>query len=181
LSGAAANQSGMLSALLLSVIMLAQAAPLPAAQPAPGTALEPLDSGACLDSPRPVPRVLQPPLVQANQIERIDKVVSTASMMPGEVLGFLYTLQDGSTWLGQRTQAYMSGAAAAQINQVLASTHLPGERVNAFPPQMIHGVATKYQQFFKVKIVPSALETLRIALEPCVVWPAGRPLPDPVM
>lgn len=167
----------MFAAILLAAVTLAQAP----AQPAAGTALEPLGTGPCLDSTRPVPRVLAPPVTRANQIVRIDRVVSTASMMPGETVGFLYTLQDGSTWLGQRSQAYMSGAAAAQMNQVLASTHLPGDNHNQFPPQMVHGVATKYTQFFKVQIVPTALETLRIELEPCVVWPAGRPLPDPQM
>lgn len=166
----------MFAAILLAAITLAQA---PAAQPAPGSALEPLETGPCLDSSRPVPRVLQPPVTRANQIVRIDRVVSTASMMPGETIGFLYTLQDGSTWLGQRTQPYMSGAAAGQMNQVLSSTHVPGANVSQFPPQMIHGVATKYSQFFKVQIVATALETLRIELEPCVVWPAGRALPDP--
>lgn len=102
-------------------------------------------------------------------------------MMPGEVIGFLYTLRDGSTWLGQRTESYMSAAAAEQVNEVLASTHGPGVSATKFPPQTEHGVATKYQQFFKVQIVPAALTTLRIELEPCVVWPAGRPLPDPEM
>jgi hypothetical protein len=169
----------MFAAILFSVLTVAQATP--AVQPAPGSALEPLGAGACLDSTRPVPRVLQPPVFRANQIVRIDKVVSAQSMMPGEVIGFLYTLQDGSTWLGQRTQPYMSGAAARQMNQVLSSTHLPGQNVNAFPPQMIHGVATKYSQFFKVQIVPTAMQTLQIDLQPCVVWPAGRPLPDPQM
>jgi hypothetical protein len=166
-------------AVLLSTVLIAQAQ---LEQPgAPAGAFEPLGAGACLDSPRPVPRLLQPPAARGNQIVRIDKVVSTASMMPGEVVGFLYTLEDGSTWLGQRTQAYMSAAAAAQSNQVLASTHLPSVNASRFPPQMEHGVATKYQQFFKVQIVPSALTTLEIELEPCVVWPAGRPLPDPQM
>jgi len=112
---------------------------------------------------------------------RIDKVVSTSSMMSGQTIGFLYTLQDGSTWLGQRTSSFMSGAAAQQMNQALASTHVPGVNVTKFPPQMEHGVATKYEQFFKVQIVPTALTTLEVALVPCVVWPAGRPLPDPAM
>jgi hypothetical protein len=166
-------------AVIFSTVLIAQAQ---LEQPgAPAAAFEPLGAGACLDSPRPVPRVLQPPPSRGNQIVRIDKVVSTASMMTGEVIGFLYTLDDGSTWLGQRTQAYMSGVAAEQSNQVLASTHLPGANVDRFPPQMEHGVATKYTQFFKVLIVPSALTTLHIELEPCVVWPAGRPLPDPQM
>jgi len=167
--------AAMFAAILLSALTLAQA-PAP-----PGSALEPLGAGACLDSPRPVPRVLQPPIAQGNQIVRIDKVASTASLMPGEVIGFLYTLHDGSTWLGQRTQPYMSAASAAQINNVLSSTHMPGENVSQFPPEMKHGVSTKYTQYFKVQIVPTAMQTLRIELEPCVVWPAGRPLPDAQM
>lgn len=169
----------MFAAILLAAITLAQAPAQPA--PAAGSALEPMGTGPCLDSTRPVPRVLQPPVVRGNQIVRIDRVVSTATMMPGQTIGFLYTLQDGSTWLGQRTQQYMSGAAAGQMNQILSSTHLPGEKATEFPPQTIHGVATKYTQFFKVQIVPTAWGALRIQLEPCVVWPAGRPLPDPQM
>lgn len=169
----------MFAAIVLAAVTLAQAPAQPAA--APGSALEPMGTGPCLDSTRPVPRVLQPPVVRSNQVVRIDRVVSTATMMPRETVGFLYTLQDGSTWLGQRTQQYMSAGAAGQMNQVLASTHLPGEKAHEFPPQTIHGVATKYTQFFKVQIVPTALETLRIQLEPCVTWPAGRPLPDPQM
>jgi hypothetical protein len=168
----------MFAAILLAAVTLAQAAQ-PAA--APGMALQPLETGPCLDSGRPVPRLLQPPTTRGHQVVRIDKVVSTATMMPGQVIGFLYTLEDGSTWLGQRTQQYTSAGAAAQMNQILSSTHMPGENVKAFPPQTIHGVATKYTQFFKVQMVPSALETLRIELEPCVVWPSGRPLPDPQM
>jgi hypothetical protein len=175
----------MLAAALLSIALLAQGSPVdvtttapvqPAAQPQP-----PLDSGACLDAPRPVPRVLQPPIERGMQIVRIDKVESTATMMPAELIGFLYTLEDGTTWLGQRTSDYMSPAAARAINRVLASTHLPGENVTRFPPQTRYGVATRYQQFFKVQIPAAALGPLRIRLEPCVVWPAGRPLPDPSM
>jgi hypothetical protein len=115
------------------------------------------------------------------QVVRIDKVTSTASMMPGETIGYLYTLGDGSTWLGQRTDAYMSGAAAQQMNQVLAFTHMPGQNVSKFPPQMNHGVATKYQQFFQVQIPPTVMSTVKIQLVPCVAWPPGRPLPDPSM
>jgi len=139
-----------------------------------------LETGPCLDS-RPVPAVLQPPIVRTNQIVRIDKVESTATMMPGEILGFLYTLQDGSTWLGQRDDQYMSGAAAAAINTVLASVHMPGENVSKFPPQMKHGVATKYTQFYKVQIPATSMEALRIQIVPCVAWPSERALPDPSM
>ncbi|HTU80578.1 MAG TPA: hypothetical protein VMF61_00520 [Candidatus Acidoferrales bacterium] len=165
----------MVAAVILSAVLLAQAMP-PAAAPAPAM----LDTGPCLDS-RPVPAVLQPPLVRSMQIVRIDKVESTATMMPGEIVGFLYTLQDGSTWLGQRDDQYMSGAAAAAVNNVLASTHMPGQNVSKFPPQMKHGVATKYTQFYRVQIPPTAFEALRITLVPCVAWPPSRQLPDPNM
>ena len=74
----------------------------------------------------------------------------------------------------------MSGADASAINQVLAITHMPGDNVSQFPPQMIHGVATKYTQFFRVQS-GATLSTLQIQLVPCVVWPPGRPLPDPMM
>ncbi len=163
-------------ATLLSA-MLAQAAPAPAAPAGDET----LNNGACLDSPRAVPLVLQPPAVRSMQVVRIDKVVSTSSMLPNEVIGFLYTLQDGSSWLGQRSPDYMSAADARQINQVLASTHLPTQNVAAFPPAMKYGVATKYQQFFKVNIPPAAYQGLQIQLAPCVAWPSGRSLPDPQM
>lgn len=160
----------MLAATFLSALLLAQASP----------GQDPLQTGPCLDS-RPVPAVLQPPVVRPNQIVRIDKVESTATMMPGEIIGFLYTLQDGSTWLGQRDEQFMSGASASQINTVLSSTHMPGENVSKFPPQMKHGVATKYTQFYKVQIPQTAMDTLRITLVPCVAWPGDRTLPDPRM
>lgn len=177
----------MLAPIVLSALMLAQGAPAqsgatavpmaPLAAPIP----QPLENGPCLDSTRPVPRVLQPPIDRSMQVVRIDKVESTATMMPGEVLGFLYTLGDGSTWLGQRSDRYMSGAAATSINQVLSTTHLPGQNVSEFPPRMIHGVATKYTEFFRVEIPPTTYSTLRIQVVPCVAWPAGRALPDPMM
>lgn len=162
---------------VLAVVTVAQAYPPPAA--APATA--PIESGACLDSARPVPRVLQAPVSRAMQLVRIDQVVSTATMTPGEILGFLYTTEDGTSWLGQRSADYMSPAQATALNQVLAQTHLPGEKVTEFPPQSRYGVATKYPQFFRVRIPPTAYAALRIQVLPCVAWPAARPLPDPAM
>jgi hypothetical protein len=174
--------SAMLAAIAITALTLAQATP---AQTVPMTPLpapvQMLENGPCLDSPRPVPRVLQPPVERSGQVVRIDKVQSTATLLTGEVIGFLYTLADGSTWLGQRTNRYMSGADASAINQVLAITHMPGDNVSEFPPQMIHGIATKYTQFFRVQIPGATLSTLQIQLVPCVVWPPGRPLPDPMM
>lgn len=155
-------------------------APAPQPQPAPLSA-QPLEDGPCLDSPRSVPRVIASPLSRGMQIVRIDEVVSTATMMPGQVIGFLYTTQDGSTWLGERTSQYMSPASATAINQVLSSTHLPAENVKSFPPQSHYGVPTKLPQLFKVSVPQDALAALRIQIAPCVAWPAGRPLPDPMM
>jgi hypothetical protein len=162
---------------VLAIVTVAQAYPPPA--PAPATA--PIESGGCLDSARSVPLVLRPPVSRAMQIVRIDQIVSTATDMPGEILGFLYTTADGTTWLGERTAHYTSPAAAEAMNQLLASTHLPDENVTEFPPQTRYGVATKYPQFFRVRIPPAADAPLRVQLLPCVAWPATRPLPDPSM
>jgi hypothetical protein len=177
----------MLAPFFLSALIAAQAAPgQTLATPMQIAQLEApsqqtLESGACLDAPRPVPRVLMKPVERSMQVVRIDRVVSTASMMPNETIGYLYTLADGSTWLGQRTQDYMSSAAATQMNQVLSITHQAGQNVSQFPPQTREGIPTKYTQFFRVQIAQTSLSTLRVVLLPCVAWPAGRPLPDPSM
>jgi hypothetical protein len=171
----------MIAATLLSLaLQVAQVTPAPLAPPMAQPAA-PLIAGQCLDAPRPVPNVLQPPVAAASQIVRIDKVESLHLMMPGEVIGFLYTLGDGSTWLGQRSSDYMSPADATQINQVLGSTHMPGQNVSEFPPQSKYGVATKYQQFFRVQLNEAAMTGLKVQLVPCVVWPAGQALPAPKM
>jgi hypothetical protein len=141
--------------------------------------MQPLETGACLDSIRAVPKVLQPPASRAMQVVRIDLVLSTATMMPGEIVGFLYTTSDGSTWLGQRTSDYQSAADATAINRVLSATHVPGYNVTGFPPTTVYGVPTKHPQVFRVQIPADAYQALRITLAPCVIWPAGRPLPDP--
>ena len=113
--------------------------PVMAAPPLAPLPSDTLDNGPCLDSPRAVPLDLQAPVTVGNQIVRIDKVVSTDSMMPGEVIGYLYTLQDGTTWLGQRTPDYMSAADSRAINLVLAASRLPADTEIAFPPQMRYG------------------------------------------
>ena len=161
----------MFLATLLSALLLAQVSPDAA----------PIGAGACLDSPRQVPRLLVAPADRSHQIVRIDKVESTGSMTPGEVIGYLYSLGDGTTWLGQRTQPYMSAVAATQINEVLSQTHMPGHNVSQFPPEKRQGIPTGYTQFFQVQITPMAMTNLKIQLVPCVAWPAGRTLPDPQM
>lgn len=154
----------------------------PPPQNAPAAGMQPpLENGACLDSLRAVPKVVQPPVSRAMQIVRIDLVLSTATMMPGEIIGFLYTTADGSTWLGQRTADYQSAADATAINQVLAATHVPGYTVTAFPSRDVYGVPTKHPQLFRVQVPPDALAALRIQFASCVAWPSGRPLPDPTM
>ena len=154
----------------------------PAPSSAAATAMQPpLQTGPCLDSLRAVPKVLQKPVSRGMQIVRIDQVLSTATMMPGEVIGFLYTTEDGSTWLGQRTHDYQSAADATAINRVLAATHVAGYSVTGFPPTDVYGVPTKHPQLFRVQIPPNAFGPLRIQFAPCVVWPSDRPLPDPAM
>ncbi len=153
----------------------------PLGYPAPAGATQPLENGPCLDSLRAVPKVVQPPVSRAMQIVRIDEVLSTATLTPGEIIGFLYTTQDGSTWLGQRTSDYQSAADATAINQVLAATHVPGYNVTGFPPTSRYGVPTKQPQLFRVQLPSGAFVPLRIALAACVVWPSERPLPDPTM
>lgn len=170
----------MLNTLLLAALL--QSTPPASPQPLPfvpagGQAV--LNQGVCLDSPRAVPQVLQSPVIRAMQVVRIDKVVSTATMTSGEVIGFLYTTQNGATWLGQRTTEYLSPAQAAQINQVLAATHAPDTNVTEFPPKTRLGVATKFVQYFKVQIPLAALDPLRIRVDPCIAWPNGQSLPDP--
>lgn len=153
----------------------------PDAAPISPAMQQPLETGACLDSIRAVPKVLQAPVSRGMQVVRIDQVVSTATMMPGEIIGFLYSLEDGSTWLGQRTSDYQSAADATAINRVLAATHVAGYNVMGFPPTNLYGVPTKHPQLFRVQVPPNAYSPLRIALVPCVAWPSTRPLPDPAL
>lgn len=167
-----------IAALLISVLS-ANIAQEPPEGPAGPAVQPPLQSGACLDSPRAVPNALKRPVARGLQVVRIDQLVSTATMTAGEVVGFLYTTQDGSTWLGQRTSYYMSPADATAINAVLSSTHLPNEPYVQFPPQTRYGVPTRAPEYFRVSIPPEALRPLRVAIAPCVAWPAERPLPDP--
>lgn len=172
-----------ISTFLLAILGMSVAQVSPEGQPppmAPGTQ-PPLESGACLDSPHVVPKALMKPVSRAMQIVRIDEIVSTATMTPGEVVGFLYTTQDGGTWLGERTPNYMSPANATEINTVLAATHVTGVANNTFPPESRYGVPTKYPQIFRVHVPPDALTALRIQIVPCVVWPSMRPLPDPAL
>jgi hypothetical protein len=142
-------------------------------------ALTVLNNGACLDSIKSVPQGLFGG-EQTAAIVKIDRVVSTASMTDGEIIGYLYTRQDGTTWLGQRRQQYMSGADSAHINQVLASTHMPTATVTAFPPVRKYGVKTNYAEIFQVQIPAASLDPLHIRLDPCVEWPAGTSLPSPI-
>ncbi|HKU67688.1 MAG TPA: hypothetical protein VJP85_07930 [Candidatus Baltobacteraceae bacterium] len=142
-------------------------------------ALTVLNNGACLDSAKAVPQGLFGGEA-SSAIVKIDKVVSTATMTDGEVIGFVYTRQDGTTWLGQRRQDYMSAAGSMQINQVLASTHTPKSEVYAFPPVRKYGVKTNYTEIFQVHIPATAMDPLHIRLDSCVAWPEGTPLPSPI-
>jgi hypothetical protein len=170
-----------LAFLLTSLTSAVAQAPPPEAPPPAAMQEPPLDNGPCLDSLRGVPKVVAVPVSRAMQIVRIDQVVSTATMTPGEIIGFLYTTEDGSTWLGQRTASYQSAADATEINRVLLATKLPSYNVKGFPPRTEYGVPTKHQEIFRVQMPTSAYAPLRIALVPCVAWPPARPLPDPSM
>lgn len=136
-----------------------------------------LNNGPCMDSPKAVPQTLGGSGVAA-AIVKIEKVISTATMIDGQVIGFLYQREDGTTWLGQRRQEYMSAADSDALNKVLASTHLPGAKITVFPPVRKYGVKTYYEDTFQVRVPPAALAPLRITLEPCVSWPPGMELPS---
>jgi hypothetical protein len=142
-------------------------------------ALTVLNNGSCLDSGKAVPQGLFG-TQQTSAIVKIDKVISTATMTDGEIIGYLYTREDGTTWLGQRRQDFMSAADSKLINQVLASTHMPNATIAAFPPVRKYGVRTYYTEIFQVQIPPASLQPLHIRLDSCVAWPAGASLPDPV-
>jgi hypothetical protein len=142
-------------------------------------ALTVLNNGACLDSIKSVPQGLFGS-EQSAAVVKIDKVVSTATMTDGQIIGYLYTRQDGTTWLGQRRQEYMSASASNQINQVLASTHLPGASTTSFPPVRRFGVKTNYTEIFQVHIPATSLDPLHIRLDSCVAWPDGSALPSPI-
>jgi len=135
--------------------------------------------GPCLDSPKSVPNVLGDPFERSSEVVRIDKVVSTRTMMASEVIGFLYTRQDGKTYLGTRSAQYTSPASAAQLNAVLASTRGADVRETSFPPQTRLGVKTSGPPFLGVHIPQNAWDPLGIRIEPCVSWPSGSALPDP--
>jgi hypothetical protein len=178
--------AAIISALLLPV-SVAQASvqtqtPPPStitASPVADDAIPALNNGPCLDSPRAVPHVLQEPVVREMQIMRIDKVISTYSMTPDEIIGFIYVTHDGTDWLGQRTSDYMSAVNAREINKVLASTRLSPMEPSSFPPTMRLGVPIRSEQFFRVQIPQAAWRPLHIRIETCVAWPEGRSLPDP--
>ena len=138
-----------------------------------------LNNGPCLDSIKSVPQGLfgtDP----TSAIVKIDKLVSTSSMMDGEIIGYVYTRQDGTTWLGQRKQEYMSAAGSQALNTVFGSTHLPNATVTQFPPVRLYGVRTNYTEIFQVNMPSSALDPLHVRLDPCIAWPAGATLPNPL-
>jgi hypothetical protein len=186
-----------ISAALLFALLIpasvAQASPPPEPPPivtAPPSTMAPtqiptddaatlLNNGPCLDSPASVPHVLQEPVVREMQIVRIDRVISTYSMTPDEVIGFVYVTRDGTHWLGQRTSDYMSAANARQINHVLVSARLSHDEPQAFPPTTHLGFPVHTEQYYRVDIPPAAWGPLHIRLQPCVAWPSDRPLPDP--
>ena len=137
-------------------------APSAAMPPPPGVQFQPpLENGACLDSIRAVPTCSKDRLRRGMQIVRIDQVVSTATMLPGEVIGFLYTTQDGSTWLGQRTKDYQSAADATAINRVLAAAHMPATTSASSHRQACTGFRPSVHNSFACRCRPR-IATLRM-------------------
>lgn len=138
-----------------------------------------LNNGACLDSVKSVPQTLFGSGT-GSTIVKIDKVVSTSTLIDGEVIGYLYTRQDGTTWLGQRKQDYMSAADSQAVNALFSSTHMPTATITQFPPVRMFGVKTNYTEIFQVQIPATAMDPLHIRLDPCVAWPVGMALPNPL-
>lgn len=165
--------------LTLTFAVITALQSLVAQAPAAPSAAVVLNNGACLDSIKAVPQGLfgSDP---TSAIVKIDKVVSTSSFINGEIIGYLYTRQDGTTWLGQRKQDYMSAADSQAVNAVFASTHMPGATITQFPPVRKFGVKTNYTEVFQVNLPSSALDPLHVRLEPCVAWPPGMALPNPL-
>jgi hypothetical protein len=135
-----------------------------------------LNNGPCLDSIKSVPQGLfgNDP---SSAIVKIDKVVSTSTLIDGEVIGFVYTRKDGTTWLGQRKEEFMSAADSQAINAFFTSIHMPDATVTQFPPVRRYGVRTNYTEIFQVKVPSAGLDELRVRVEPCVAWPDGMDLP----
>lgn len=113
-------------------------------------------------------------------IVKIDKLISTATMIDGEIIGYVYTRRDGTQWLGQRKQDFMSAADSQAVNAFFAAVHLPDATVTQFPPQTRYGVKTNYSQIFQVKVPTAGLDELRVRVDPCVAWPDGMDLPNPL-
>lgn len=164
---------------LLALVFASSGALLAQAPAAAPLAAAPLNNGMCLDSAVAVPHTLDG-TDKETEVVRIDKIVSTATLINGEIIGYLYTRQDGATYLGQRKGVYMSAATSHAINSVFASTHLPNATIAQFPPERRYGVKTNYQQIFQVQLPRSALDPLHIQVQPCVAWPDGQALPDPI-
>lgn len=128
--------------------------------------------GACMDSFKQVPYNIGWPLDRTTQVVKIEKILATSPMTPGEVVGFLYTRYDGATFAGTRNGRYMSASHWDAMNQLLNSTHAPSVRQTSFS-QRANG-----NEYLQVNIPADAMGPLKIELQPCVAWPAGRPLPD---
>jgi len=136
-----------------------------------------LNNGPCLDSLASVPQRINGELPGA-AVVKIDKVISTSTMIAGETIGYLYTRQDGTTWLGQRAQPYMSAANSEAINRVLAYSHMPNSTATQFPPVTRYGLKTNLPAILQIQPPTApAMQVMSIQVQPCVAWPAGAPLP----
>ena len=138
-----------------------------------------LNNGPCLDSIKSVPQGLFGGAPSA-AIVKIDKLISTSTMIDGEIIGYVYTRKDGTQWLGQRKQDFMSSADSQALNAFFAAVHLPDATVTQFPPLKRYGVKTNYTEIFRIKVPTAGLDELRVRVDPCVAWPDGMDLPAPL-
>jgi hypothetical protein len=52
--------------------------------------------------------------------------------------------------------------------------------VTQFPPVRRYGLKTNYTEIFQVKLPVNSLDALKVRVDPCVAWPEGMTLPDPL-
>jgi hypothetical protein len=104
-------------------------------------------------------------------VVRIDSIMWST---PGndEIIGFLYRLHNGSEWISTRRSVNISDQGLAQFIAFL-------DAVRVRPNEDWYPVERRDNGYFqyKVKGVARNLSKFDLHLQPCVAWPAGKPLP----
>jgi hypothetical protein len=57
---------------------------------------------------------------------------------------------------------------------------LPDATITQFPPVRRYGLKTNYTELFQVKVPTAGLDELGVRIEPCVAWPEGMNIPNPL-